>query len=328
MSNTRSPQLRPVVSLLALLVVAFMIIAAPASAGWKPHRAPQFQRAVIAVHATDAQAIAAHHQLADTQQHLGAAQRRLDRIARVERAVRGSLTTAPVAGIGGAATALLTVTKQRVELERSVKALHEDLAYAHPLLAKAQRRRAVVLSGLSLEMRQRVLHADRVRQRRAQAHRGATHHEVLLAPVILQAAVAAGDNGTDLALQLESAPAAPAASGPGAIAAAYALTQLGVRYTPGGFSPTTGFDCSGLVYWAFAQAGLPIPRSSWQIWDAGRRVSRADAQPGDIVSFHGQGHVGIYLGDGLYVHSTKSGDVVRVHALADRSDLDGIVRLG
>ena len=101
-----------------------------------------------------------------------------------------------------------------------------------------------------------------------------------------------------------------------------------MRYTPGGFSPTTGFDCSGLVYWAFAQAGLPIPRSSWQIWDAGRRVSRADAQPGDIVSFHGQGHVGIYLGDGLYVHSTKSGDVVRVHALADRSDLDGIVRLG
>ena len=54
----------------------------------------------------------------------------------------------------------------------------------------------------------------------------------------------------------------------------------------------------------------------------------AALQPGDLVSFHGQGHVGLYLGEGLYVHSTKAGDVVRVHAIADRSDLDGFVRLG
>jgi cell wall-associated NlpC family hydrolase len=89
-----------------------------------------------------------------------------------------------------------------------------------------------------------------------------------------------------------------------------------------------GFDCSGLLYWAFAQAGAEIPRSSGDIWRAGRRVTRAAAQPGDLVSFHGQGHIGLYLGEGLYVHSTKAGDVVRVHAIADRSDLDGFVRLG
>jgi cell wall-associated NlpC family hydrolase len=114
----------------------------------------------------------------------------------------------------------------------------------------------------------------------------------------------------------------------GAIAAAYALTQLGVPYRAAGYSPTMGFDCSGLLYWAFAQAGAEIPRSSGDIWRAGRRVTRAAAQPGDLVSFHGQGHIGLYLGEGLYVHSTKAGDVVRVHAIADRSDLDGFVRLG
>jgi cell wall-associated NlpC family hydrolase len=150
----------------------------------------------------------------------------------------------------------------------------------------------------------------------------------LLAPVQLEAPTASGDNGADFARQLDGAPATPDASGPGAIAAAFALTQLGTPYRAAGYSPATGFDCSGLLYWAFAQAGQSIPRSSWQIWDAGHRVTRAAAQPGDLVSFHGQGHIGIYLGDGLYVHSTKAGDVVRVHAIADRSDLDGFVRLG
>jgi len=328
MSNTRSKQLRPVVSLLALLVVASMIIAAPASAGWKTHRAPAFKRAVIAVRATDAQAVAAHRQLADVQDRLRGARHRLSELSRVEHGVRAALRNAPAAGVGGAASTLLVVTKDRVALERSITALQEDAAYTQTLLTKAQQRRAVVLGGLSLTMRQRVLRADRARQHRAAARRAATREPALLAPVRLKAAAATGENGVDLARQLEQAPLTPDASGPGAIAAAYALTQLGTRYSAGGYSPSSGFDCSGLVYWAFAQAGHAVPRSSWQLWDVGQRITRAAAQPGDIVSFHGQGHVGIYLGDGLYVHSTKSGDVVRVHALADRSDLDGFVRLG
>ena len=328
MSNTRSPQLRPVVSLLALLVVALMIIAAPASAGWKTHRAPAFKRAVIAVHATDAQAIAAHRQLVRAQSRLQAATQQLGEVSRLEDVVRGSLKAAPATGVGGAATTLLAVTKNRVGLERTITGLREDVAYTTTLVAKAQQRRAVVLGGLSLKMRQRVLRADRTRQKHARARRADAQERVLLTPVPLEAPTASGDNGADLARQLEGSPVAPDASGPGAIAAAYALTQLGTPYRAAGYSPSSGFDCSGLLYWAFAQAGQSIPRSSWQIWDAGRRVSRAAAQPGDLVSFHGQGHIGIYLGDGLYVHSTKAGDVVRVHALADRSDLDGFVRLG
>lgn len=305
-----------------------MIVVAPASAGWKTHRAPAFERAVIAVHATDAQAIAARRQLNGAQERLRGVEQRVTTLRQVERAVRASLQTAPAAGIGGAATTLLTVTRERVQVERSRLALQEDIAYSRTLLVKAQQRRAVVLGGLSLQMRQRVLRADRVRQRQARARRAAAREQVLLAPVELTAPAAVGDNGADLARELDGAAAPPAASGSGAIAAAYALTQLGTPYSAAGYSPEQGFDCSGLIYWAFAQAGHDVPRSSWQIWDAGRRIARGAAQPGDIVSFHGQGHVGIYVGDGLYVHSTKAGDVVRVHAIADRNDLDGFVRLG
>lgn len=305
-----------------------MIVVAPASAGWKTHRAPAFERAVIAVHATDAQAIAARRQQNAAQARLRGVEQRVATLRQMERAVRASLRTSPVAGIGGAATTLLTVTRERVHAERSRLALLDDITYSRTLLVKAQQRRAVVLGGLSLEMRQRVLRADRARQRQARARRAASREQVLLAPVELTAPAAVGDNGTDLARQLDGAAAPLPASGPGAIAAAYALTQLGTPYRAAGYSPEQGFDCSGLIYWAFAQAGHDVPRSSWQIWDAGRRIARSAAQPGDIVSFHGQGHVGIYVGDGLYVHSTKAGDVVRVHAIADRSDLDGFVRLG
>lgn len=328
MSNRRSTQLRPVVSLLALLVVASMVIAAPASAGWKTHRAPAFNRAVIALHATDRQAIDAQRLLANAERRAERAQRGLRRAAAVERAVRATLGTAPLTGIGGSATLLLTATRDHALLERALRAVHDDATYARTLVTKARQRRAVVLGGLSLQMRQRVLRADRARQRAAQARRGASRDLILLEAVPLQPSTTAGGIGDGLARRLDGVQTPPDASGPGAIAAAYALTQLGAPYRAAGYSPQSGFDCSGLLYWAFSQAGYPVPRSSWQLWDVGRRVSRAAAQPGDIVSFHGQGHVGIYLGDGLYVHSTKSGDVVRVHALADRTDLDGFVRIG
>jgi cell wall-associated NlpC family hydrolase len=316
-----------VVSLLALLVVASMIVVTPASARWKTHPAPAFQRAVIALHATDLQTIGAQQRRGATQLRLQNEVVRLGRATKLEQAVRDALMTAPAADVSGAASSLITATRQRVEFERSIRALQTDLAFTTALVVKAQQRRAVVLAGLSLEMRQRVLRADHVRRRAAHARRATAVHPALLAPVPLEAAGAPGDNGVDLARRLDAEAQAPAASGTGAIAAAYALTQLGVRYASGGMSPRTGFDCSGLLYWAFAQAGLAIPRTSWQIWAAGRRVPRSEAQPGDVVSFHGQGHVGIYLGHGLYVHSVQSGDVVSVHALSDRTDLDGFVRL-
>jgi len=328
MSNTRSTSLRPSVPLLALLVVACMIVVAPASAAWKTHRAPAAERAALALRATSGQAVEAKRTAGRIDRQLQDLRREQTRLTIVERAARAELVAAAPATGDRATALLLVVTRERRALERTRRQLRADLAVSRAEAAKAQARRAVVLGGLSLVQRQRVLRADRTRQRQARARRATAHERTLLTPVALAPEGAPGANGVALAARLAAPPRAAAAPGLGAIAAAYALTQLGVPYRAAGYSPTMGFDCSGLLYWAFAQAGAEIPRSSGDIWRAGRRVTRAAAQPGDLVSFHEQGHIGLYLGEGLYVHSTKAGDVVRVHAIADRSDLDGFVRLG
>jgi cell wall-associated NlpC family hydrolase len=328
MSNTRSTSLRPSVPFLALLVVACMIVVAPASAAWKTHRAPAAERAALALRATNGQAVEAKRTAGRIDRQLQDLRREQTRLTLVEQAARAKLSAAAPATGDRATALLLVVTRERRALERTRRQLRADLAASRAQVAKAQARRAVVLGGLSLVQRQRVLRADRTRQRQARARRATAHERTLLTPVALAPEGAPGANGVALAARLAAPPRAAAAPGLGAIAAAYALTQLGVPYRAAGYSPTMGFDCSGLLYWAFAQAGAEIPRSSGDIWRAGRRVTRAAAQPGDLVSFHGQGHIGLYLGEGLYVHSTKAGDVVRVHAIADRSDLDGFVRLG
>jgi cell wall-associated NlpC family hydrolase len=305
-----------------------MIVVAPASAAWKTHRAPAAERAALALRATSGQAVEAKRTAGRIDRQLQDLRREQTRLTIVERAARAKLSAAAPATGDRATALLLVVTRERRALERTRRQLRADLAASRAQVAKAQARRAVVLGGLSLVQRQRVLRADRTRQRQARARRATAHERTLLTPVALAPEGAPGANGVALAARLAAPPRAAAAPGLGAIAAAYALTQLGVPYRAAGYSPTMGFDCSGLLYWAFAQAGAEIPRSSGDIWRAGRRVTRAAAQPGDLVSFHGQGHIGLYLGEGLYVHSTKAGDVVRVHAIADRSDLDGFVRLG
>ncbi len=85
-----------------------------------------------------------------------------------------------------------------------------------------------------------------------------------------------------------------------------AVDQLGDRYVWGGASPS-GFDCSGLVAYAFGLAGLDLTHSTYSQWTEGTRVASGDLQPGDLVFFttyaSGPSHVGIYVGDGYFVHA-------------------------
>ena len=110
-----------------------------------------------------------------------------------------------------------------------------------------------------------------------------------------------------------------------ASAAAVAMDQRGTPYAWGGASPS-GFDCSGLVSFAFARVGKTVPHNTNAIWSAFRKVPRSGLRVGDMVFFSGLGHVGIYVGGGRYVHSPHSGDVVRVEPLASRDDYVGAVR--
>jgi cell wall-associated NlpC family hydrolase len=101
-------------------------------------------------------------------------------------------------------------------------------------------------------------------------------------------------------------------SGQGAIAVQAALTQVGQPYSWGGAAPG-GFDCSGLVMWAFQQAGIPLPHSSQALAHGGQPVSLSDLQPGDVLTFYSDAsHAGLYIGDGLMVHSSTYGQPVRV----------------
>jgi cell wall-associated NlpC family hydrolase len=98
-------------------------------------------------------------------------------------------------------------------------------------------------------------------------------------------------------------------------AAKYALGAVGVPYRWGGTS-MSGFDCSGLVYWAYRRLGVTVPHNSYALWSAGRRVSRGHAKPGDVLVFSGLGHVGLYIGHGKMVHAPQSGRNVEIVSLA------------
>jgi cell wall-associated NlpC family hydrolase len=102
-------------------------------------------------------------------------------------------------------------------------------------------------------------------------------------------------------------------------AAAIALRAVGVPYRWGGSSPAGGFDCSGLVYWAYGRLGVALPHSSYALYDQGRRVPRSRMKAGDLLFFSGLGHVGIYIGRGRMVHAPHSGTRVQVVKLGRSS---------
>lgn len=100
-----------------------------------------------------------------------------------------------------------------------------------------------------------------------------------------------------------------------------ALAYLGVRYRFGGTSPETGLDCSGLVLNVFRNAiGFDLPRTAAEMSRMGDKIGRQDLKPGDLVFFNTMrrtfSHVGIYLGDGKFVHAPSSGGRVRIEAIS------------
>ena len=91
---------------------------------------------------------------------------------------------------------------------------------------------------------------------------------------------------------------------------------LGVPYVWGGASPS-GFDCSGLIMYAYAQIGVSLPHHAASQYGMGSPVSRDQLAPGDLVFFNGLGHAGIYIGGGQFIHAPHSGDVVKISSLSD-----------
>ena len=115
---------------------------------------------------------------------------------------------------------------------------------------------------------------------------------------------------------------APQASGPqqrgesaAERAALHAIQLVGKPYRYGGNHPSTGFDCSGLVQYSYAQAGRKLPRSTDDQRVASQRIRLSELRRGDLIFFDQEGkrhgHVGIYIGEGEFVHAPSSGKRVR-----------------
>jgi peptidoglycan DL-endopeptidase CwlO len=112
---------------------------------------------------------------------------------------------------------------------------------------------------------------------------------------------------------VERAPAAaPAAAAPasstGSQVVDIAMKYVGVPYVLGGSSPS-GFDCSGLTQYVYAQLGISLPHQSTKQRDAGTRISAADARPGDLI--WSPGHISIYAGNGMQIEATVPGSTVK-----------------
>jgi cell wall-associated NlpC family hydrolase len=99
-------------------------------------------------------------------------------------------------------------------------------------------------------------------------------------------------------------------------AATLALRMVGTPYRWGGAAPG-GFDCSGLVRWAYLQVGLDLPHNTHALYEVGQIVPRNELQTGDLLFFTGLGHMGLYLGGGKMVHAPRSGKWVEMVDLSE-----------
>ncbi|MEV7325595.1 NlpC/P60 family protein [Streptomyces sp. NPDC093970] len=180
------------------------------------------------------------------------------------------------------------------ELQEALRELSQERSEAADKLTELERSRRAVAS-----------HKATVERKLASARR-------LLAtlPAADRAAFAHASRGDDRAA-LPDLSGATAPDGRAAAAVAAARAALGRPYVWGASGPT-GFDCSGLMQWSYAHAGIHLPRTSQEQRHAGHQVPLSQAQPGDLVVYRSDAsHVGMYVGNGQVIHAPYPGAPVR-----------------
>ena len=222
------------------------------------------------------------------------------------------------------------VTEQDARVLREVKGFRSVVQARKVKLRRArvaQRQevaeRAAQRSTIESQLREREQMLASVREEIAQleAEEAAGRRACRRQPVLGIAATALEpENQATLAPPIEQAVAAtPAAAVPDARyggVVGIAMQYLGIPYVYGGASPS-GFDCSGLIMYVFAQVGVSLPHHAASQYGMGTAVSRDQLQAGDLVFFNGLGHAGIYIGGDQFIHSPHTGDVVKISSLSD-----------
>jgi cell wall-associated NlpC family hydrolase len=227
-------------------------------------------------------------------------------------------------------TALAEQRDRRVEIQRAIASQKQTLANVRSDIRRLiEERRAAERAAVKA----RALAAARALQReQSQATVQSIQTSGLtqgIGAVADSSSQPVSDSGAPATSSSDATQAAPPASSAAAQAVQIALGEQGVPYVWGGASPS-GFDCSGLVSWAYAQVGISLPHYTGALWNSGTHVSVDQLEPGDLVFFHGESHVGMYIGGGQFVQAPHTGDVVKVSSLSDSwyaSGYDGAVRV-
>jgi len=205
------------------------------------------------------------------------------------------------------AVAVIAAEKRTVESE---------LAQQRQLLASIH----TTISHLQAQERARELAAKRAAEARLAA-------EIAARKAAARAAAAQAAQSSSSPTIVPPPPVSVPTGGTGAghpEAASIALHYLGVPYVYGGASPS-GFDCSGLVMYVYAQLGISLPHYTVAQWNATQPIS--SPAPGDLVFFNGLGHVGIYIGGGKFVDAPHTGSVVRIDSMSGFGGYDGARRV-
>jgi cell wall-associated NlpC family hydrolase len=210
------------------------------------------------------------------------------------------------------------VIQFKADVQRHERILRDQRAYAKRLLARRRAIRASVASRLS--ERQRLLTSIKGEISKLEAEAAAARlraeqaaqRQIEAARALQQQQLAETAVGASASTP-EGATVVPSSNYSSQVVS-IAMSYLGVPYVWGGASPS-GFDCSGLVMYAFAQVGIALPHSSYAMANMGAPVPYDQLQPGDLVFFDGDGHVGMYIGGGEYVNAPFTGAVVRVDSL-------------
>ncbi|MGW2278913.1 NlpC/P60 family protein [Streptomyces sp. NPDC001770] len=206
---------------------------------------------------------------------------------------------------------LQALTESQADLRTSKQTVQNKLSEARTLLSELTAEEKARLAELERKKEAEAKKkAEKLAAEQAAAAKEAAEKEAADKAVAGSDSAASGSTGTGTATGSTTS-----ASTKGAQALAFAESQIGKPYVWGATGPAS-YDCSGLTQAAWREAGVDLPRTTWDQVDVGTRVATADLRPGDLIFFYDDiSHVGIYKGDGMMVHAPKPGAYVREESI-------------